>query len=337
MGPTAKDDRKFDLNRIPAELRGLQRWVLWKLEERDGRPAKMPYHFARGRLLPASSTDPATWSDFETAIKAGRKSRADGVGFVFDLRDGYTGVDLDKCRDPETGTLEPWAADIIKRLDSYAEASQSRAGVHIIVRGKLPEGGRRNGKIEMYDAARYFCMTGWVLDGHDTIEDRQAELEELHREIFEKKDDGSGDAPPTTALAPKTLGGADLTDDEVIERASRAANGAKFSTLWRGDTAGYPSQSEADLALCSILAWWCSGDSARVDRIFRRSRLMRPKWDERHGGRTYGETTIETAITGCMEHSPGLGGIWRHTPAPSARSIASPVPQPSARRIRNLR
>jgi len=89
----------------------------------------------------------------------------------------------------------------------------------------------------------------------------------------------------------------ELDDDELIERAKEAANGEKFQRLWRGDTSGYPSHSEADMALCCLLAFWTSGDPQRVDRLFRASGLMRDKWDEVHyaDGATYGERTVKRA------------------------------------------
>jgi putative DNA primase/helicase len=74
-----------------------------------------------------------------------------GIGYVFSAEDPYTGIDLDKCRDPETGTIEEWAQEIIISLRSYTEISPSGRGVHIIVRGKLPPEGRRKGALR--------CMT----------------------------------------------------------------------------------------------------------------------------------------------------------------------------------
>jgi primase-polymerase (primpol)-like protein len=71
----------------------------------------------------------------------------------------------------------------------------------------------------------------------------------------------------------------DLTDDEVIRRAGEAANGQKFRALWAGDVGGYGSQSEADAALVSLLRFWVGDDEARIDALFRRSGLVRDKWD----------------------------------------------------------
>jgi hypothetical protein len=83
-----------------------------------------------------------------------------GIGFVFTRDSGLVGIDLDKCRDPETGETEAWAKAILRELNSYTELSQSGRGWHAIVKGSLPEGGNRKGRVEMYDRDRYFVMTG---------------------------------------------------------------------------------------------------------------------------------------------------------------------------------
>jgi primase-polymerase (primpol)-like protein len=85
-------------------------------------------------------------------------------------------------------------------------------------------------------------------------------------------------------------------DAHTLARAYAARNGAKFGALWRGDWSGYPSQSEADQALCNHLAFWTQGDPAAIDRLFRRSGLYRDKWDTRRGDATYGSRTIATAL-----------------------------------------
>lgn len=102
--------------------------------------------------------------------------------------------------------------------------------------------------------------------------------------------------PPTPCAA--ISGNSYLGDDSVITKASAAQNGARFTRLWSGDITGYPSHSEADAALCSMLAFWCGGDSEQMDRLFRQSGLMRDKWDEHRGANTYGEMTIRKAISG---------------------------------------
>src|SRR5829696_9522357 len=147
------------LENIPEELRQRPQWLVWKLEERDGKLTKVPY--IAGGVGRAKSTDLMTWRTFEEAVLALETGRYNGIGFVFSSGDPFAGVDLDNCRDPETGELEEWAAKIVEAFGSYAEASQSGTGVHIIVKGKAPN--KKRGKVEAYSSERYFAMTGQVL------------------------------------------------------------------------------------------------------------------------------------------------------------------------------
>jgi hypothetical protein len=228
----------------------------------------------------------------EDAKKSIHEKGYQGLGFVFTEEDPYVGVDLDDCRDPHSGEIAPWALEIIRELDSYTEVSPSGTGMHVLLRGELPKGRNRKGKIEMYDSGRYFTVTGEHLEGTPSkIEERSKRLITLHRRVFgQDADRPSGD---TSAL------GNDLSDQELLVRAMRAKNAEAFGKLWTGDTSGYSSASEADLALCSHLGFWTGGDQDRVDRLFRQSGLYRPKWDERHygNGSTYGQATIERALS----------------------------------------
>ncbi len=90
------------------------------------------------------------------------------------------------------------------------------------------------------------------------------------------------------------------SDKSQLMRARAAKNGAKLIKLWNGEWSDYRSQSEADLALCGILAFWLGPDPQRVDRVFRASGLCRTKWDEAHfvGGRTYGQATVQKVLEG---------------------------------------
>jgi putative DNA primase/helicase len=144
---------------IPEPMKTYRHWLCWRLEERDGKPTKIPYDPLTGRH--ASSTDSRTWRSFEEALAAMEVGAYDGLGFVFSSGDPYTGIDLDGCRDPETSELEPWAAAIVAESEGYAEASPSGTGVHIIVRGKAPN--KKRGRVECYSERRFFTMTGRAL------------------------------------------------------------------------------------------------------------------------------------------------------------------------------
>ena len=143
---------------------------------------------------------------------------------------------------------------------------------------------------------------------------------------YDTTDDATGGAD---ANVTPPGGDVDLSDRELLEKARDADNGDRFDALWRGDTAGYPSHSEADMALCNLLAFWTGGDRQRMDRLFRESGLMRDKWDEDRGADTYGERTIEAALDATTDYYDPSGGTATPTrPDPSER-VGSPSLCPS--------
>jgi replicative DNA helicase len=161
---------------IPEQLRHHAQWVNWKAIFRDGKEVKLPIKPDR---TPASSTDPSTWSRFDALATEG----VSGIGFVFSLDDPYIGIDLDGCRDPKTGQIEPWAAEAIDQLGTYAEVSPSKTGVKLIgttdeswthqnkVAVDAPSHGGKLAGVEVYDRGRYFAITGNVLPGSESIVD----------------------------------------------------------------------------------------------------------------------------------------------------------------------
>jgi primase-polymerase (primpol)-like protein len=149
------------LDNIPEELRQRPQWVVWKLETRTGEDERTKVPYIAGGVGKASTTDLLTWRTFEEAVRALKTGRYSGVGFVFSSGDPFAGVDLDDCRDPESGKLEAWAEEAVEQFAGYAEASQSGTGVHIIIRGKAPN--KKRGKAEAYSSERFFAMTGRVL------------------------------------------------------------------------------------------------------------------------------------------------------------------------------
>ncbi|MFQ3319878.1 MAG: putative DNA primase/helicase [Natronomonas sp.] len=230
---------------------------------------------------------------------------------MFTDDDPIVGVDLDDCRDPETDDIDDDAQDIIKRLDSYTEVSPSGTGYHVLIRGELPEGRNRRGSIELYDTARFFTVTGDHVERTPTrVARRQDALVAIHREYVQDTErdtaaeseqrGGADDQSPTTGTAD---GDVDLEDEELLEKATNASNGEKFKRLWNGNIVGYDSQSEADMALCCLLAFWTGGDRTQMEHLFRQSGLHREKWDEVHyaDGSTYGEKTIKRAIANTSE------------------------------------
>jgi putative DNA primase/helicase len=149
---------------IPQELKALAQWVCWKLKRGEKRWEKIPIDPKTGRY--GSATNPSTWGTFDQAWEHYRSRKGggiDGLGFVFTEDDPYAGIDLDKCRDPETGEIAPWALEIVTRMNSFTELSPSGTGLHIFVEGKLPGKGINTQRVEIYDRGRYFTVTGHTL------------------------------------------------------------------------------------------------------------------------------------------------------------------------------
>jgi putative DNA primase/helicase len=283
---------------IPNELRALPQWVCWRYEHRgkDPKPTKPPIRPSGDAY--AKCNDPATWGTFDEVLASFEKVHSlAGVGFVFTDADPYSGVDLDDCREDQTGIIDSWARLIIERLHSYTEVSPSGTGVKIWIRAKLSREKARNrrayagGEIEMYSRDRYFTVTSQHLEGTPfTIESRQRELDALYDQLFAEPHRANSN---TNSKGHRNGSRPDsLSDREMIDKAMAATNGAKFKTLWNGDTSDYASPSEADLALCTMLAFWTGKDETRIDALFRQSRLMRLKWERSD----YRDDTIAKAI-----------------------------------------
>jgi putative DNA primase/helicase len=273
-----------NLSGIPSSLQALPRWVLWKLEERtdnDGNKKNTKVLYNVRTRFKASSTNPKTWATFAATATAYQAGGWDGLGFVFN-GDREAGIDLDKCRNPETGEIEPWAQAIIQSADSYTEASVSGTGVHIILEGKLPPKGRRFGPIEMYEVGRFFTISGnRIADTPAEVNDRADILASLHTEIA-----------------------INYELEKLLKK------NTKSDALWKGDQAGYESQSQADLALCSYLTR-VTRDEAQIDRLFRRSGLYRDKWERQD----YRDWTIDKALT--SDRSPKANTTSSTSQAPA--------------------
>lgn len=275
--PTTRPTRSpFYPENIPADLRECRQWVLWRYERKNKEWTKPPYQ-TNGHLADVSNQ--ATWTSFDDVLRAIKTGKFDGVGFVVTAADPYTGFDFDGCYDGKINNEK--VANYICELASYTEFSPSNKGLRVWVKAKLPERGGKKGNFEAYCDGKYLTVTGNLVPGvATTTKNRQDEATSVWRDIF-------GNERTTIKEAPK-----------------KTKSDATFDLLWRGKwkDAGYPSPSEADLALCNIFARM---DPNKVDTLFRGSGLMRPKWDEKHGAQTYGQMTIEKAITGITGKEAG--------------------------------
>lgn len=280
---------QVQLEKIPQFLKVHGQFCNWKYELRDGDKTKVPY--TPGTTRKANVKIPATFTAFDTAASA---TGYDGIGIRVHGR--IVGIDLDHCI--MDGKLLPWAQEIADNFNAtYIEVSPSGTGIRIFC--LLPDGFIydtktyyiKKGDIEVYipgHTNRFLTITGNALTDADVVETAEALLWLL--DTYMRRP-----TPPTPAVA--VPGESYLSDDAVIAKASAAHNGEKFRRLWDGDIAGYKSQSEADAALVASLAFWCSGDRAQMDRLFRQSGLMREKWDSLRGADTYGNISIEKAVS----------------------------------------
>jgi len=182
----------IDADAIPQAMRERNQWVLWRNFVRNDRPTKVPYQ-TNGTT--AETDDSKTWTTFDDVWRRYQKGGFAGIGFVFAEDDPFCGIDLDGCRDPQTGAIADWAQTIMDTFATYAEVSPSESGIKLFVRGKWPLGGKKKqlkeiegagGKaagLEVYDQKRYFAVTGWRVDGSPVeLAERQQQLESLARE-----------------------------------------------------------------------------------------------------------------------------------------------------------
>lgn len=126
--PEENETIAVQFENVPRELIDCDQWVLWKSVVRDNKATKIPFSVYGAA---ASSTDDNTWSAFENVVTHFDASQYAGIGFVFTASDQFCGIDLDGCRDPETGCVADWADDEVLRFASYTEISPSQTGLKI--------------------------------------------------------------------------------------------------------------------------------------------------------------------------------------------------------------
>jgi hypothetical protein len=296
---------------IPQALKDTARFVLWKWERRKGKDrwAKVPWDAQFFRH--AKSDDPSSWGTLDRVRQTWSTNREhyDGLGFMFAAGDGFVGIDLDSCIDLESGKLKPWAERIVAEFATYAEVSPTETGLKLWVKATKPgddwcKEPYADGEVEMYDRLRYFTVTGHHWPGApETIEERQEQVNALYQEVLAAKAIRDAEAKPKKTKDATRNGEAGhpgppplLTDDEIIDKASKAKNGGKFRALMAGNASEYDGDaSRADSALCCLLAFYTK-DPNQIDHVFRTSGLMRDKWDEARKDSTYGRDTISRAL-----------------------------------------
>ena len=287
------------------ELEELRQWVIHKNKvpfipyvssEINASPPASPVIIGACRVLitPAKSNAPETWGSFQEAQEALQTGQFDGLGFQFgnfppeSLR--VSGIDLDHVIN-ENGDIEPFAEEIVNLMNSYTEYSPSGKGLHILCKTVLNDIGRKKGindtcSIEMYNHGRYFTITGKIYGKPRKIEERTSEFKEVYDKYFEDHNQEEKSRVEISILS--------MSDRELLEKMFNSKHGYEIEKLFNGDFSGYPSQSEADLALISHLIFWTQRDLVRTDNLFRQSGLMRSKWDRAD----YRNRTLDVALRG---------------------------------------
>jgi len=285
---------KVNFVNIPQELKNNASFCVWKLEKRRGKPTKVPYNPRTGQL--AKTNDAATFSDFGTAMKAYAMGGWDGIGYR--VSEGIGAIDIDHCIRKD-GSLNDVAASILGIFsDAYFEKSPSGTGLRGFFR-LSPDfaydktvyyiNNRQHG-LEVYlpgTTNRFVTVTGDTYRDGSVSRNDEALQNVLDTFMKRKAQVSNRTVEPCSYL----------TDEQVISHASRSESGDKFKALMEGRwEEGYDSQSDADMALVSILAFWCGNVEEQIDRIFRTSGLCRDKWDRQTGDSTYGQITIRNAV-----------------------------------------
>ena len=245
----------------------------------------------------AKTNDASTFSDFATAMKAYAMGGWDGIGFR--VSEGIGAIDIDHCI-REDGTLNDVAASILGFFpDSYFERSPSGTGLRGFFK-LSPDfaydktvyyiNNRKHG-LEVYlpgTTNRFVTVTGDMYRSGNV--ERNDEGLATTLDTFMKRKNQT----TTAAVEPCSY----LTDEQVMQHALKSESGDKFKALYNGQWEDlYDSQSDADMALVSMLAFWCGNVEEQIDRIFRESGLMREKWDRNTGDSTYGQITIRNAVS----------------------------------------
>lgn len=281
------------------ELKQMRIWFLWRWGvDKNGKPTKNPFA-ANGGSTGTDDAHSNTWVTYDEAVAAADKFHAAGVGFKIPENYFFLDIDHRELSDPLVQTL-------LARFDSYSEHSVSGGGIHIYGKcdlTKLPTYIDKKGKVrldkqfyqknsttdlELYVGGitnRFAVYTGNIIEDKPLRECTSAVLTTLDKNMRRKE--------KTNYSANRDGNRADF---DIVCNLRKQKNGDKFKKLYdEGDFSDYGSQSEADAALCAIIAFRTGPDPDAIDAVFRGSALYRDKWERDD----YRESTIAVGIEAC--------------------------------------
>lgn len=280
------------------ELKSQKVWLCWNYETRKGKRTKVPIS-ASGTATGTNSEYAHTWVTYDEAIKAADKHGYNGVGFT--IPQGYFFLDIDHKE-----LTDPFVQLMLERFNSYAEYSVS-GGIHIYGKcdiDRVPTYLDKDGKLRLdkafymknpHNSTELYCggitnrfsvYTGNVIHNVPLKECTDALLVTLDKDMRRKQ----------KVKYSEKRDGDDRELFDIVANLLKQKNGEKFRKLYcDGDFSNYGSQSEADCALCAMIAFRTGADPEMIDRVFRSSALYREKWERND----YREATIEKGIEAC--------------------------------------
>jgi putative DNA primase/helicase len=263
-----------DWARVPSALKEYRQWVCWKYQEiktnsaGEYRQTKLPINPKTRQA--AKTNAPHTWGNFSECIEAANTFGFEGIGFVLTDNDPFVAIDLDNCRDATTGSIEEWALQEVSQFDSYTEISPSGTGLHIIVKATMDDAGRKIKPREVYRSNRFITMTSQVHNDLHEIKECEDQLAKWLGNHFSQSNDNTSPALKEGLVQV-------ISPNEALQIAFSAKNGEAIKRLWSGNTSGYSSESEADMALVRYLAFYVT-DDYELENLLRQSALIRKKW-----------------------------------------------------------
>lgn len=281
---------------IPSELKAYKQFILWKAQWNEDRRQyeKIPYQL-NGKDK-ASVIEPSTWSTLDAVIDAYENGVGDGIGFVLTEDDPFSCLDLDDLEDVDD--LPALAQEVVNM--SYAETSPSGKGIHVWFRYEHNKERHKNKNAEtgyeIYSNSRYLTITGENLNDLPINEGGVA-LDDFLDKVLKREE-----VKVSITQQNENIGKATLSEEEIIKIAcNNPITGERFKSFLHGGwEPNYNSDySSGDLAFLNYLAFWGNCDYQMMDSIYRKSSLMRDKWDRPQNGTTYGNEQIMKAINEC--------------------------------------
>ena len=279
---------------IPEQLKALDRWVLWRFVKRQGANgktvwAKMPFT-AQGNA--AKSNNPKTWTSYDEAADTLVLGGFDGIGVV--LGDDLHGIDLDDCRNPDTGELLPIAQEVLDRVEGYAEVSPSGTGIKIFTSTNLDSTRtKKEVGVELYRDRRYFTVTGHSINGHcdlpGEVQDLDWFVQKVWGEVLSERGTLSEDASAIAfANYREPLEGWDL--DRVVEEILPHLDPDCGYEEWLKIGAAMHHQGQGDEEWLTAWDEWSEGSGKYVDGE------CEEKWKSFKPQRANGVITLATLI-----------------------------------------